>query len=433
MSFVFRAVRGTKDILPDEAEYLRHIEVKAREISSLYGYREVITPVIENRDLFVRSLGKDTEVIGKQMFIIERGDDIIALRPEATAGVIRAYLENNLNSRNLLAKFYYFGPMFRAERPQKGRLRQFHHLGVEAVGSSSPLLDVEIISLAEVILKNIGISGFKIKINTLGCVEDKKAFAEKLRVILGGKISDFCQDCRERFDRNVFRLLDCKNSSCKNIILGLNIKRTDYLCGECLEHFDTVLAGLKNIGVNYEESAHLVRGLDYYTRTVFEITHSELGAQDAVGAGGRYDNLVEELGGEPTAAIGFAFGVERLLLVSSAKCQVPSKDLVFLIALGKGAEAASVKLLYSLRQNGIKADTLYEEKSLKGAMRRANDLGAKYVLILGENELKKNVVVFKDMASGEQREIKTEEVIAELMALAILKAKPLPYRLKGQI
>lgn len=417
MSSVFRAVRGTKDILPDEAEYLRHIEVKAREIFSLYGFREIITPVIENRDLFVRSLGKDTEVIGKQMFIIERGEDVIALRPEATAGVIRAYLENNLNSRNPLAKFYYFGPMFRSERPQKGRLRQFHHLGLEAIGSSSPLLDVEIISLAEAILKNIGISGFKIKINTLGCAEDKKAFAEKLRVILGGKISDFCQDCRERFERNVFRLLDCKNNSCKNIILGLNIKRTDYLCGECLEHFDTVLTGLKNTGVNYEESAHLVRGLDYYTRTVFEITHSELGAQDAVGAGGRYDNLVGELGGTPCGAIGFAFGVERLLLVSSIKHQASSKTSVFLIVLGKEAEKQGVKLLSNLRENGIKADMDYEGKSLKGAMRRANDLGVSYVLILGENELKKNTVMLKDMGSGEQREIKTEDLVVQLNSI----------------
>lgn len=417
MSFVFRAVRGTKDILPDEAEYLRHIEVKAREIFSLYGYREVVTPVIENRDLFVRSLGKDTEVIGKQMFVIERGDDAIALRPEATAGVIRAYLENNLNSRNLLAKLYYFGPMFRAERPQKGRLRQFHHLGLEAIGTYSPLLDVEIISLAETILKNIGISGFKIKINTLGCAKDKKAFAEKLRVVLGEKISDFCQDCRERFDRNVFRLLDCKNSSCRNIILGLNIKRADYLCKECVEHFDTVLAGLKNIGVNYEESAHLVRGLDYYTRTVFEITHSELGAQDAVGAGGRYDNLVEELGGAPTGAMGFAFGVERLLLVSSIKCQVSRKDLIYLIALGEEAKKRGAELLYNLRQNGIKADTDYEGKSLKGAMRRANDLGVSYVLILGENELNKNTVMLKDMDSGDQREIKIEDVVVHLNSI----------------
>ncbi|MEK6715628.1 MAG: histidine--tRNA ligase [Candidatus Omnitrophota bacterium] len=420
MPLLFQSVRGTKDILPNDAEILHDIESQARILFSAYGYGEIITPILEERDLFIRSLGKDSEVINKQMFIIERGQDLLALRPEATAGVIRAYLENNFNHIDALSKFYYFGPMFRAERPQKGRLRQFNHLGVEAIGSLNPLLDAEVISLADTILRKIGISGFKIKINTLGCANDKKKFGEKLRILLKSKLSLFCSDCQERFNRNVFRLIDCKNASCRNIIAGLKLKRQDYLCKDCFEHFAAVLENLKNIGIEYEESPQIVRGLDYYTRTVFEITHSSLGAQDALGAGGRYDNLVAELGGAPSGAIGFAFGVERLLLVS--KCQsvkVSKKDLVFLITLGKEAEKEGVKLLHNLRQAGIKSDTDYENRSLKGAMRRANDLGAKHVLILGENELKKNMVMLKDMKSGEQREVKIENIVYECQRVIV--------------
>ena len=419
MPLLFQSVRGTKDILPLEAEILHDIESKARIIFSAYGYGEIITPILEERDLFIRSLGKDSEVVNKQMFIIERGQDLLALRPEATAGVIRAYIENNLNVNDSLVKLYYFGPMFRAERPQKGRLRQFNHLGVEAIGSPNPLLDAEVISLADAILKKIGISGFKIKINTLGCADDKKKFGEKLRILLKNKLSLFCSDCQERFNRNVFRLLDCKNASCRNIITGLKLKRQDYLCKDCFEHFAAVLENLKNIGIEYEESPQIVRGLDYYTRTVFEITHSSLGAQDALGAGGRYDNLVAELGGKPSGAIGFALGVERLLLAVNRQPPPAAKKLVYIITLGKEAEREGLKLLYNLRQAGIKSDTDYENRSIKGAMRRANDLGARYVLILGENELKKNVVMLKDMDSGEQREVKIENIVYECQRVIV--------------
>ena len=419
MPLLFQSVRGTKDILPLEAEILHDIESKARIIFSAYGYGEIITPILEERDLFIRSLGKDSEVVNKQMFIIERGQDLLALRPEATAGVIRAYIENNLNVNDSLVKLYYFGPMFRAERPQKGRLRQFNHLGVEAIGSPNPLLDAEVISLADAILKKIGISGFKIKINTLGCADDKKKFGEKLRILLKNKLSLFCSDCQERFNRNVFRLLDCKNASCRNIITGLKLKRQDYLCKDCFEHFAAVLENLKNIGIEYEESPQIVRGLDYYTRTVFEITHSSLGAQDALGAGGRYDNLVGELGGKPSGAIGFALGVERLLLAVNRQPPPAAKKLVYIITLGKEAEREGLKLLYNLRQAGIKSDTDYENRSIKGAMRRANDLGARYVLILGENELKKNVVMLKDMDSGEQREVKIENIVYECQRVIV--------------
>ena len=419
MPLLFQSVRGTKDILPLEAEILHDIESKARIIFSAYGYGEIITPILEERDLFIRSLGKDSEVVNKQMFIIERGQDLLALRPEATAGVIRAYIENNLNVNDSLVKLYYFGPMFRAERPQKGRLRQFNHLGVEAIGSPNPLLDAEVISLADAILKKIGISGFKIKINTLGCANDKNKFGEKLRILLKNKISLFCLSCQERFNRNVFRLLDCKNASCRNIITGLKLKRQDYLCKDCFEHFAAVLENLKNIGIEYEESPQIVRGLDYYTRTVFEITHSSLGAQDALGAGGRYDNLVAELGGKPSGAIGFALGVERLLLAVNRQPPPAAKKLVYIITLGKEAEREGLKLLYNLRQAGIKSDTDYENRSIKGAMRRANDLGARYVLILGENELKKNVVMLKDMDSGEQREVKIENIVYECQRVIV--------------
>lgn len=415
MAARFKLLRGTKDTLPNEADILRQLEIKAQDIFSIYGYRQIRTPIIESRDLFIRSLGQDTEVIGKQMFLIERDDDIIALRPEGTAGVVRSYIENSLDKTDGFAKLYYMGPMFRAERPQKGRLRQFHHIGVEAIGSNSPFLDAEVIVLADTILKGAGISGFNIKINSLGCVADKLAFAERLRVLLDSKRGLLCADCQDRYSRNVFRVLDCKNDSCREVILGLSIGYKDRLCSDCLLHFEQVLACLDSVNVRYDLSAFLVRGLDYYTRTVFEISHPDLGAQDAIGAGGRYDNLVGELGGAPSGAIGFAFGVERLLLVSKSESVKESeKNLVFLITLGREAEKKGFNLLYDLRQAGIKADTLFEEKSLKGAMRKAGDSGAKYVAILGENELKKNTVMLKDMESGEQREVKQEDLLKEL-------------------
>ena len=408
-----KAIRGVRDILPQEASIWQEIEEKARGIFSLYGYREIRTPLIEEASLFSRSLGKSSEIVKKQMFQIQRDKEIFVLRPEATAAVVRSYIENSLDKKEGFVKLYYAGPMFRAERPQKGRLRQFHHLGVEAIGSSSPLLDVEIICLARQLMQNIGVKNFRIKINSLGCNKDKKKLSDFLRVKLKSRLSQLCPKCKQRFKRNIFRILDCKEEGCRKICSGLDLKG-DHLCSSCRSHFDQVKEGLDSLGVQYEFIPYLVRGLDYYTHTVFEITHDSLGSQDALGAGGRYDNLVSELGGPSLGAIGFALGIERILLVKDKKAEQKTNNLVYLISLGTKAEKEALHILYDLRQSKIPVDTDYQNKSLKAAMRRASDLKVRFVVIIGEDEIKKNVVTLKDMLSGDQREISRTSLVKEL-------------------
>ncbi|MDD4954179.1 MAG: histidine--tRNA ligase [Candidatus Omnitrophica bacterium] len=410
---MFRKISGTKDILPQEADVLQQIEVTSRNIFSLYGYRQIRTPILEDAALFDRSLGKSAEIVQKQMFLIKNKEEVYALRPEGTAGIVRAYIENNLDKSLGFAKLYYLGPMFRFERPQKGRLRQFHHIGAEAIGSTAAELDAEVISLANSLLQGFGISGYKIKINSLGCAKDRKGLSDSLQRWLKGKAGDLCPDCQQRLEKNALRVLDCKNESCRAVVDKLDITG-GHLCPECAAHFLRVKECLDISGISYEVSPRLVRGLDYYTRTVFEITHPDLGAQDAIGAGGRYDDLVKELGGPVAPAIGFAFGVERLLLATSDQRPATSDHLVYLITLGQEAKKEGLKILQELRGSGVACDTDYEEKSLKGAMRRANDLGATSVLIIGDDELKKNVITLKDMANSQQREISRQDIVKEL-------------------
>jgi len=407
---MFKKTPGTKDILPDEVSSWQVIEETTRNIFSLYNYKEIRSPIIEEAALFNRSLGKSAEIVQKHMFLVKKDKDVYALRPEGTAPIVRAYLENNLDKTAGLIKVYYIGPMFRAERPQKGRLRQFHHLGCEVIGSQEPYLDVEIISLADNLLKAYTIEGYEIKINSLGCAEDKKELTEILRNGLKLKLTKLCDDCKVRFKHNVLRILDCKNERCIEVVKELDI-RQDHLCPECKRHFDKVKEGLDSLNIDYKISPYLVRGLDYYTRTVFELIHHDLGAQNALGAGGRYDNLVGDLGGPSLGAIGFAFGIERLLLVTSGQLPVISRNLVYIVSLGEEAKKQSLKLLDDLRKAGITSDTDYEDKSLKGALRKANDLSVRLVLIIGEDELKKGAVTLKDMVSGEQREVKQEDLI----------------------
>lgn len=407
---MFKRIPGTKDILPEEASWWQRIEAISHNILSLYNYQEIRSPIIEEAGLFNRSLGESADIVRKQMFLLGSN---YALRPEGTASVVRAYIENNLDKTSGFIKLYYIGPMFRYERPQKGRLRQFHHLGCEAIGSEDADLDIEVISLADNLLKNFSIDGYKIKINSLGCLEDKKALTEILRKSLEHRLSKLCIECRSRFKLNTLRILDCKNEGCIMELRKLNIGDR-YLCSECKGHFSQVKQGLDELKIDYEITPYLVRGLDYYTRTVFELTHQNLGSQDALGAGGRYNNLVKELGGPATGAIGFALGIERLYLVASHKAPVASQNLVYIISLCKDARKESIKLLDNLRKSGIMSDTDYENRSLKGTMRKANDLKARFVLIIGEDELKKGVVTLKDMILGEQREINQGDLIAEL-------------------
>jgi len=407
---MFKRVSGTKDILPEEAYVWQRLEEISRSTFSLYNFQEIRPPLIEEAALFNRSLGKTTEIVQKQMFLLHNKDETYCLRPEGTASIVRAYLENNLAG---FAKFYYIGPMFRLERPQKGRLRQFHHIGCEAIGSLEPHLDVEIISLADNLLRNFSIDGYTIKINSLGCVDDKNKLTETLRKTLKAKLEKLCPECKNRFTNNPLRILDCKNETCKEIVDNLKTSE-EYLCPDCKNHFSKVKDGLDFLKIKYAISPHLVRGLDYYTGTVFEISHKGLGSQDAIGAGGRYNNLVQELGGPNVGAIGFAFGVERLILVQGAGCKVRGKDLTYLITLGEAAKKQGMKLLRELRQAGIACDTDYETKSIKGALRKANDLNAGIVLIVGDNEIQKGIITLKNMQSGEQKEVKAEDIMKEI-------------------
>jgi histidyl-tRNA synthetase len=348
------------------------------------------------------------------MFLIKKEDDLFTLRPEGTASIVRAYIENNLDKTAGFVKLYYIGPMFRAERPQKGRLRQFHHIGCEAISSPGPEIDIEVIALADQLLRAYSIEGYSIIINSLGCAADKKVFNLFLKKKLKDKVNKLCKDCQERYERNILRILDCKNEACQEAVRSLNLN-SSHLCTECETHFAAVKKGLDVLNIDYHVSPQLVRGLDYYNRTVFEFKHPDLGPQqDALGAGGRYDWLVKELGGPDVGAIGFAFGVERLLLVHSPQSIVHGQNLVYLINLGEEAKRQGIKLLDKLRKEGIPSDTDYENKSLKGAMRKANDLAARFVLIIGEDELKEQVVTLKDMSDGSQDKVKLAELIPQI-------------------
>jgi histidyl-tRNA synthetase len=412
---MYKRIPGTKDILPEEVTQWQRIERISRDIFYRYNFQEIRTPLIEDIRLFNRSLGDSTEIVQKQMFVIKRENDEYVLRPEGTASLVRAYIENALDKTQGLVKLFYIGPMFRAERPQKGRLRQFHHIGCEIIGVEDVRSDIEMIALADHLLKTYSITDATINLNSLGCTADKQRLTAALRDKLRGKVSSLCEDCQVRFENNILRVLDCKNEVCQQIVTKLDVY-DDHLCPACQERFQYLREGLDRLGIAYRITPFLVRGLDYYTGTVFEITHSRLGAQDALGAGGRYDNLAQELGGQPKGAIGFAFGVERLLLAigDAFEDPMPQRRFVYFIFLGEAAQKRGMELLQQVRKAGIAADTDYEKKSLKGALRKADDEKATSVVIVGEDELNKNIITLKDMTSGSQKEVPIEKLVEEL-------------------
>ena len=411
----FSTPRGTKDILPAEIAQWNKIENTCRDLFKIFGYREIRTPIFEETALFSRSLGSTSDIVQKQLLnVATKKDRGYSLRPEATAVIVRAYLEHHLDKEESFVKLFYIGPMFRGERPQKGRLRQFHHIGVEAIGLTSPYLDAEIISLATQILDKLGLNGYQLKINSLGCAKDKEHFSNLLRDSLKAKVKNLCEDCRERFKKNIFRVLDCKQEGCRAVVSGLKLDGK-YLCPDCQRYFIAVQENLKLLKVPFNINFTMVRGLDYYTQTIFEISHPDLGSQDALGAGGRYDNLVKELGGPSVGAIGFAFGFERLILVWGEKNppMLPGPDL-FIANLGKEAQEKAFLLLGDLRRTGISCEMDYSHSSLKSQMRQANDKKAKLVIILGEDEIKNQEVTLRDMSTGIQEKIKIKE-IAEIL------------------
>lgn len=407
-------IRGTSDLSGPEAVLFSKINQKARRIFKIFNYQELILPCLEEKGLFVRGVGQATDIVDKQMFKIQ-GKDIV-LRPEGTAQVARYYLQNAIHRKTAFSKFFYLGPMFRGERPQKGRLRQFNHIGAEAIGSNSFYLDSEMIDLSLKILDAAGIKEKKLLINSLGCEKDKKDFSKLIKKELTVNKKHFCEDCRRRLDKNPLRVLDCKEEKCQKLLKNFKSQMlgpTTCLCSDCAEHFSNLWHLLKDLKINYEIDRYLVRGLDYYTNTVFEITSSKLGSKDAIGAGGRYNNLIKSLGGPEIPAIGFALGLERMLIAHAQSGKESEVD-VFVAVTGEELRKVSFRILNDLRKSGLSCDYDYSRKSLKGQLRFAAKSGAKYVVIVGDDEFKEDCVLLKDMAKGTQKKIRIGDLCCEL-------------------
>ena len=417
----FQALRGTSDLLPDALVRWGSVERSSRRLASLYGYRELRTPIIEEANLFLRSVGETSDIVQKEMFRFEdRGGHDIVLRPEGTASVVRAYLENNLHKTEGFVKLFYLGPMFRAERPQAGRLRQFHQYGAEAIGSEHPWVDAEIILLCVDILKACGVGNFIVWLSTMGCRDDQIKSADALRSHIEPHRQTLCKDCQSRLDRNVFRVLDCKNPICQKIAqeaVAALPHRPGFppspfvLCDACAEHFDTVREALRESGVKFDDTKVFARGLDYYTRTIFEVRSSSLGAQDAVAAGGRYDHLVEELGGPSLGAVGFAAGIERILLAaeSGATAVTPKRDGLYLATPQPTLVPEAFRIVQQLRGHGVRALIDFERKSLKAQLREADKAGVQFVAIFGENERQQGNITLKDLEQGSQQTVALDQ------------------------
>lgn len=417
MELRYKAPKGTTDLVYPESEKTRQLMSAAGGIFEQAGYQLVSTPVLESTELFVRSIGEGTDIVNKEMYTFEdQGGQLLTLRPEGTAPVIRAYLERSLFSRGLPQKLYYYGPMFRRERPQAGRYRQFNQAGAELIGTPDPMADTEIISLSSALFNKLELENYVLKINSVGCRECRKDYLVDLRDKLEELGPRLCEQCRKRSVENPMRVFDCKNEGCGSALEGAPFMIT-YLCEPCKDHYHAVLQGLKVMGIGYQEDGRLVRGLDYYTRTAFEFQFEGLGAQNTVSAGGRYDYLVEELGGEPTGGVGFSLGVERLMLAVEAAgvdpFLLPAVE-VFLAGIDMpGVEM--LKVLKAIRDAGISAEMDLMGRSLKAQMKHANRLGAKYVIISGAEENKRDEVTLRDLEKSEQRTLTVNEAISVIL------------------
>ena len=379
---------------------------------ALYNAREIRTPVFEHTELFLRSIGDTTDIVNKEMYTFEdKGGRSITLKPEGTAGVARSYVENNLESCSLPLKMFYITPVFRYERPQAGRLREHHQFGVEAYGSPSPAMDCEIIGLAYDFLTKLGIGRLSLHLNSIGCPECRAKYNAALTAFLGDRIGDMCENCRDRFSRNPLRILDCKVEGCRAIVAGAP-KITDYLCDDCRAHMSELESRLKDAGIPYVVDPDIVRGLDYYTRTVFEFVTDALGAQGTVCAGGRYDNLVESVGGKHTPCVGFGLGLERLLLLmeqTGVGIARPHID-IFVARQSAAADKACRALVRSLRAAGVSAETDFLDRSVKSQLKYADKLGATYVAVIGESELESGSVRLKKMSDGSETDVETDKI-----------------------
>jgi histidyl-tRNA synthetase len=402
---MIHGIKGVKDILPDEIGRWQAIESAARRLSRLYGFREIRVPIFELTELFARSIGASTDIVEKEMYTFpDRDGKSLTLRPEGTAGVVRAFIEHNLSASPTLQKFFYVGPMFRHERPQAGRLRQFHQFGVESYGNPGALADVEVISLLWRFLTELQLPGLTLEMNSLGELSDRTAYTAVLLAFLQQRKERLCENCRRRMETNPLRVLDCKVPECKPATAEAP-KITDSLSIQSRAHFDQVLNGLRDLGIPFVLNPRLVRGLDYYTLTTFEVTSQHLGAQNAVGAGGRYDGLVEVLGGPKTPAIGFAVGLERVSLMLPDSILPVDPQLLVVAAFGSQGLPVGVRLLYDLRGLGVQAEMDSRATSLKAHLRQADRMKASYVVMIGDDEVLKGQLLLRNMVTKEQEEL----------------------------
>jgi len=407
----YKSLRGMPDILPEESARRHNLEDAAREVFRLFGFGEISTAILEETKVFTRSIGEDTDIVEKEMYTFsDRGGKTVSLRPEGTASIIRAYVEHSELNLKDICKLFYVGPMFRGERPQKGRLRQFYQIGAEIIAPSSPFVDAELIVNLKFLLNTIGLKDFTILLNSLGCVADRTEYKKALKKYLSKRNADMCDNCKKRSEVNVLRVLDCKKEKCAGII-KLAPKISDSLCEKCKNDHDTLKKVLKEIGVNFTEKDSLVRGLDYYTGTVFEVMHPSLGAQDAIAAGGRYNGLIKEMGGSDMGATGYAVGIERVLLLLSEDAKAVDSPGAIILPMDAECRPEAMRIAGKFWLKGIPCEVDHTARSFKGRMRRAHKEGRKIVIIIGENEIKNKRLMLKKMETGEQSEVSIAEAI----------------------
>ena len=415
MALITKAIKGTKDVLPKDVHKNQYIEATALDIASKFGYKEIRTPVFEHTELFQRGVGDTTDVVQKEMYTFDdKGGRSITLRPEGTAGAVRSFLENGLCNEALPQKVCYLISCYRYEKPQAGRLREFHQFGVECFGTASPLADAEIIALAKSIFDTLGVRDLSLEINSIGCPKCRAEYHKALKEYFASRKDELCDTCKGRLDRNPMRILDCKSPICHEIAQGAPVV-IDYLCDECKEHFEKVQKYLDAQNIEYKINPQIVRGLDYYTKTVFEFVSNSIGAQGTVCGGGRYDGLVEELGGQHTASLGFAMGLERLMLLMEAQgCEFPQaeKPDLFIGALGEKATLKSVEIAKDMREEGFSALLDLNQRSIRAQMKYADKLGAKFNVVIGDNEVENKIAKLKNMQTGEETEINLDTFVS---------------------
>jgi len=403
------AIKGTKDILPQEARKWQWVEAEAKRIFELYGYREIRTPIFEATELFEKGTGQTSDIVTKEMYtFVDKGGRSLTLRPEYTPSIARSIIANRLHLQPQPMRFYFIGPMFRYDKPQKGRYRQFHQIDIEVFGEKDPSIDAEIVEMADFLCDSLNVTDKEILVNSVGCRECRPAYHKDLKAAAERQKDKLCMDCRRKISANPLRIFDCKVEACRGVASEFP-KITDYLCPECANHFRKFCSYLEFYGIEFRLEPHLVRGLDYYTKTTFEIISSKLGAQDSILGGGRYDDMIEDFGGPDICGIGFAVGMERLLSLVPFEEKV--EVFLYVVTLGEEAKKAGMKLARFFRRNGVECLIEYRDRSLRNQMSRADKLGATWVLVVGEDEVKSGKFQLKKMESGEQKDYTREEIL----------------------